>query len=138
MTGIYYHTIDAKGRLFIPARLREELGDVFYVTLSMDKCLSAFSSESWAVFTDKINAMPMARQRRFRPVLSHALKCVLDGQGRALLTQTLRTFAGLDKRVTIVGVGERAEFWDSDAFEVVDAQETTPEYIANVFEELEV
>ena len=58
MTGEYQHNLDSKGRLFIPARLREELGNVFYVTLSMDKCLSAYSAESWQVFADKVNAMP--------------------------------------------------------------------------------
>ncbi len=54
MTGEYLHTLDSKGRLSIPARLREDLGDVFYLTLSMDKCLSVFSSESWQVFSDKV------------------------------------------------------------------------------------
>ena len=66
MTGVYQHSLDAKGRLFIPAKLREELGDVFYVTLSMDKCLSAYSAENWQVFSDKVNAMPYVKQRKMR------------------------------------------------------------------------
>ena len=137
MTGTYEHTIDAKGRLFIPARLRDELGGVFYVTLSMEKCLSAYSKESWEKFMEKIKAMPKAKQIKMRPLFSHAAKCELDGQGRILLTQKLRDFAGLKKDVTVVGSGECAEFWDTETWEAVDAIETTPENIAGVFEELD-
>ncbi len=137
MTGIYNHTLDAKGRLFIPARLRDELGDVFYVTLSMEKCLSAYSSESWATFMEKIKAMPRAKQIKMRPLFSHAAKCELDAQGRILLPQALRNFAGLVKNVTVVGAGECAEFWDSDTWTSVDTLETTPENIAEVFTELD-
>jgi len=137
MTGIYQHTIDAKGRLFIPARLREELGDVFHVTLSMEKCLSAYSNESWEKFMEKIKAMPKAKQIKMRPLFSHAAKCELDAQGRILLSQTLRDFASLKKSVTVVGAGECAELWDSEVWAAVDAGETTTENIANVFEELE-
>ena len=137
MTGIYQHTIDAKGRLFIPARLREELGDVFHVTLSMEKCLSAYSNESWEKFMEKIKAMPKAKQIKMRPLFSHAAKCELDAQGRILLSQALRDFASLKKSVTVVGAGECAELWDSEVWAAVDAGETTTENIANVFEELE-
>ena len=63
MTGEYQHSLDAKGRLFIPARMREELGDVFYVTISPDKCLSAYSGEHWQELCDKVNAMPFVKQR---------------------------------------------------------------------------
>ena len=137
MTGIFQHTIDAKGRLSIPARLREELGEVFYVTLSMEKCLSAYSSESWESFVEKIKAMPKAKQIRMRPLFSHASKCDLDSQGRILLSQALRDFAGLEKNVTVVGAGECVEIWDSDTWTAVDVIETTPEYIAEVYMELD-
>ena len=137
MTGIYQHSIDAKGRLFIPARLREELGEVFYVTLSMEKCLSAYSSESWERFKEKIKEMPKAKQIKMRPLFAHASKCELDGQGRILLTLALRDFAGLKKSVAVVGAGECAEFWDSETWASKDALETTPENIASVFMELD-
>jgi len=137
MTGIYQHTIDAKGRLFIPARLREELGDVFYVTLSMEKCLSAYSNVSWEKFMEKIKAMPKAKQIKMRPLFSHASKCELDGQGRILLSQSLRDFADLKKSVAVVGAGECTEFWDSEAWAARDAVETTPENIADVYMELD-
>jgi len=138
MEGIFQHTVDAKGRLFIPARLREELGDVFFVTLSMEKCLTAYSSESWDRFMEKIKAMPKAKQIKMRPLFSHATKCGLDGQGRILLTQALRDFAGLGTNVTVVGTGECAEIWDAAAWAEVDKAETTTENIAEVYRELEV
>ena len=137
MTGVYRHSIDAKGRLFIPAKLREELGETFYVTLSMEKCLSAYSEESWSRFTDKIKEMPRSKQIKMRPLFSHAAKCELDTQGRILLPQALRDFANLEKNVAIVGAGECAEFWNEDAWNEIDAIETTPENIAEVFTELD-
>ena len=137
MTGIYQHTIDAKGRLFMPAKLREELGDVFYVTLSVERCLSAYSAESWDAFMAKIKAMPKLKQIKMRPMFAHAAKCELDSQGRILLPQALRDFAGLNKNVTVVGSGECAEIWDSDTWNGVDVAETTPENIAEVFMELD-
>ena len=137
MTGEYQHTLDSKGRLSIPARLREDLGNVFYVTLSMDKCLSAYSSESWEIFSEKVNAMPYVKQRKMRPLFAYAAKCELDAQGRILIPQNLRDFAGLTKNVTVVGSNNHAEFWDSDNWEAVNVVETTPENIAAVMEELE-
>ena len=137
MTGIYRHTIDPKGRLFMPAKLREELGDVFYVTLSMEKCLSAYSSESWDRFMEKIKAMPRAKQIKMRPLFAHAAKCELDSQGRILLPQSLRAFADLEKNVVVVGAGECAEFWDEANWDEIDLAETTPENIAEVFMELD-
>ena len=77
MTGVYQHTLDSKGRIFIPAKLREELGNVFFVTLSMEKCLSAYSSESWDKFMEKIVAMPKTKQIKMRPLFAHAAKCEL-------------------------------------------------------------
>lgn len=137
MTGVYDHTLDAKGRLSIPVRLREELGNVFYVTLSMDKCLSAYSAESWQVFSDKISAMPYVNQRKMRPLFAYAAKCELDAQGRILIPQNLRDFAGLTKEVTVVGCNNHAEFWDSESWKAVYIEETTPENIAAAMEELE-
>ena len=135
--GEYQHNLDSKGSLFIPAKLREDLGDVFYVTISMDKCLSAYSGESWQAFSDKVNAMPYVKQRKMRPLFAYATRCELDSQGRILLPQSLRDFAGLEKSVTVVGSNNHAEFWDSDSWQSVRLEEITPENIAAVMEELE-
>ena len=116
MTGEYMHTLDAKGRLAVPSRLRDELGGVFYVTLSMDRCLSAYSAESWQRFSDKVDAMPFVKQRRMRPLFAFAARCEADAQGRILLPQNLRDYAGLTKDVTIVAL-ERDPRCGNDAGE---------------------
>ena len=137
MTGEYQHSLDNKGRLFIPAKLRDELGEVFFVTLSMERCLCAYSSENWAEFSAKVNAMPYVKQRKMRPLFAHAARCELDSQGRALIPQNLRQYAGLTKSVTVVGCNNHAELWDSENWKAVFEEETTPENIAAVMEELE-
>ncbi len=137
MTGVYRHVLDAKGRLFIPARLREELGDTFYVTISMEHCLSAYSASSWERMTEKVKAMKKVDQGKIRPLFSHAAKCEPDAQGRILLPQALREWADIEKNVAVVGAGECAEFWNEDKWNEVDAAETSAENIAAVFAELD-
>ena len=137
MTGEYQHALDNKGRLFIPAKLRDELGEVFFITLSMDRCLCAYSSASWEAFSEKVNAMPYVKQRKMRPLFAYAARCELDSQGRALIPQHLREYAGFTKNVTVLGCNNHAELWDSDTWAAVYRQETTPENIAAVMEELE-
>ena len=136
MTGGHQHTLDAKGRLFIPAKLREELGNIFFVTISPEKCLSAYSSESWENLSDKVNAMPYRDQRKMRPLFAYATKCELDSQGRILLPQMLREFAGLTKNVTVVGNNNHAEIWDTERWNDVFSEEGTPENLMAVMEEL--
>ena len=137
MTGEYQHSLDSKGRIFIPAKLRDELGEVFFITLSMDRCLSAYSSDNWQTLSEKVNAMPYVKQRKMRPLFAHAARCELDAQGRTLIPQALRDYAGLTKNVTVVGCNNHAEFWDSETWKSVYEEETTPENIAAVMEELE-
>ena len=136
MTGEYRHSLDSKGRVFIPARLREELGDVFYITLSMDHCLNIYSNENWKIFTDKVNTMSYINQRKMRPLFAHAVKCELDAQGRALIPQALRDYAGLVKNVAVVGCNNHAEIWDGDTWSEINSLETSAENIAAVLEEL--
>lgn len=136
LTGEYSHTLDVKGRLFMPAKLRENLGSCFVVTISMDKCLSVYSAESWKAFSEKSNAMSYVQQRKMRPLFAYAARLELDNQGRILIPQTLRAFAGLSKNVTIVGCNNHAELWDSEAWRAVSELEITPENIAAVMEEL--
>lgn len=136
MTGEYQHNIDAKGRLFIPARLREELGDVFYVTIGTDPCLIIYPMESWNGFVDKFNSLPYSKAKKMRPVFANAAKCEPDSQGRILLPQKLRDYAGLKKDVTVVGVASRAEIWDTDNYRAVEEEDLMPENLASVMEEL--
>ncbi|MBR4474099.1 MAG: division/cell wall cluster transcriptional repressor MraZ [Oscillospiraceae bacterium] len=137
VTGEYQHALDNKGRIFIPARLREELGQVAYVTLSMDRCLSVYSENSWEGLIQKVNALPYVRQRKMRPLFAHAVRCEMDAQGRILLPQSLRDWAGLEKNVTVVGCNNHAELWNSESWQSVLQEETSPENIAAVLEELE-
>ena len=137
MTGEFQHALDNKGRIFIPARLREELGQAVFVTLSMDRCLSVYSKENWDLFTGKVNALPYVRQRKMRPLFAYAVRCDLDAQGRILLPQNLRDWAGLVKNVTVVGCNNHAELWDSEAWAAICAEESQPENIAAVMEELD-
>jgi len=138
MTGEYQHTIDAKGRLFIPSKLREELGDTFYITVGMDPCLSIYSLESWNGFIDRFNSMPYSRSRRMRPLFANAAKCELDGQGRILIPQKLRDYAGLKKEITVIGVSSRAEIWDSERWRRIEEEELTAENLSEVMEELSI
>lgn len=136
MTGQYQHSMDSKGRLFIPAKLREELGDTFYVTMGIDRCLSVYSEDSWSRFTDKFESLPYSRTRAMRPLFANAAKCEPDAQGRILLPGKLREYAGITKDVVVIGVSNRAEIWDAAAWNAEEAQELNPENLAAVMEEL--
>lgn len=131
MTGIFEHIIDAKGRLAIPARLKEELGEVFYVALPMeDKTyLAAYTAETWQGILDKVNAMPFSMQGDLRGFFGLAARCELDAQGRILIPQNLRDIAKLDKNVTIVGNNNRAEIWSSELY-ALEKSKDTPEKLA--------
>jgi MraZ protein len=136
MTGQYQHNIDAKGRLFIPAKLREELGETFYVTMGIDRCLSVYSDDSWAKFTEKFDSMPYSKTRAMRPLFANAAKCEPDTQGRILIPAKLREYAGLEKDVVVIGVSNRAEIWNAAAWNELEAQELNPENLAAAMEEL--
>ena len=114
MTGQYAHNIDGKGRLFIPARLREELGQTFHVTVGLDHCLSIYSDESWAAFTDKVRALPYSKAKALRPLFANAVDCEPDAQGRILIPAKLREYAGLQKEVVVIGSFDRAEIWNAE------------------------
>lgn len=118
LTGQYKHSIDAKGRLFVPAKLREELGGVFYIATGPDAVLTVYSEAGWAELEERIRSMPVMQSRELRRILySSAMKGETDAQGRVLLSPTLRSYAGLDKSATIVGVGDHAEIWESQRWE---------------------
>lgn len=122
LTGEYDHIIDGKGRLFMPARLREELGRAFYVCKGIDNCLFVFSEENWENIVKKANELPMSKTiATQRKLFSTAYKCEPDAQGRILITQKLKDWAALTKNVTIVGVGFHAEIWDSDRWNDIDS-----------------
>ena len=118
--GEYNHTIDAKGRLIVPAKFREALGDEFVVTRGLDDCLFVFPNEGWKVFEEKLSTLPVANKnaRRFaRFFLSGAATGELDKQGRILIPTTLREYGALEKEVVFIGVANRVEIWSKERWE---------------------
>ena len=112
--GEYNHSIDPKGRLIIPSKFREILGDEFVVTKGLDGCLFVFPNDEWQAFEEKLRALPMANKnaRKFsRFFMVGATTCELDKQGRILLPSTLREFADLEKDVVLAGLLNRIEIW---------------------------
>lgn len=116
----YNHTIDAKGRLIIPSKFREILGEEFVVSKGMDGCLFVYANDDWNAFEQKLTSLPLINKeaRKFaRFFLAGAAQVELDKQGRILLPASLREFAELDKDVVLVGVGSRIEIWNKDKYE---------------------
>ncbi len=115
-TGQYNHTIDPKGRLILPAKFREILGEEFVVTKGLDGCLFVYPKDEWAKIEEKFREVPLTTKdaRKFsRFFFSGAAPCELDKQGRVLLPQVLREYAELEKEVVVAGVLNRIEIWDS-------------------------
>lgn len=118
--GEYNHTIDAKGRLIVPSRFREILGDAFVVTKGLDGCLFVYDNEEWKLFEEKLRALPITNKeaRQFvRFFLAGAAEVEVDKQGRILLPNVLREFAQINKDVALLGVGSRIEIWGRERFE---------------------
>lgn len=118
--GEYNHAIDPKGRIIVPAKFRESLGDAFVVTQGLDGCLFVYSDTEWQAFEEKLKTLPMANKdaRKFvRFFLAGAARVEVDKQGRILLPSNLRQFAGLEKDCALVGVGGRVEIWDRERWE---------------------
>lgn len=136
MTGVYSHTIDTKGRVFMPAKLREYLGDCFYVTISSEKCLTVHSLSSWKTFEERFDELPYSQAKSLRPLFAQAAKVELDAQGRILIPQKLRAFAELSKNVVIVGISKRVEIWDADRWAAIEEEENNPDNLAKGMERL--
>lgn len=115
--GEYNHTIDVKGRVIVPSKFREGLGEEFVVTKGLDGCLFVFPNEEWNLFEEKLRSLPVANKdaRKFaRFFLAGAANMEIDKQGRILLPSVLREFAGLEKDVVLVGVSSRVEIWNKE------------------------
>ncbi|WP_159722099.1 division/cell wall cluster transcriptional repressor MraZ [Enterococcus sp. CSURQ0835] len=113
--GEFQHNIDAKGRLIVPSKLREQLGEKFIVTRGLDGCLFGYPMTEWSNLEQKLNEMPLSKKdaRTFvRFFYSAATECELDKQGRINIPQTLRQHAELDKECVITGVANRIEIWN--------------------------
>lgn len=136
LMGEYHHTIDDKGRLTIPSKIREQLGDNFIVTRGMDKCLFVYPQEEWNAVIEKYKELPNTKDARnfMRFFLSGATQNDFDKQGRINIVSTLRDYANLKKDCVIIGVNDRLEIWSKEGWETFI--ETNEENLSDIADKL--
>ncbi|MBQ7265185.1 MAG: division/cell wall cluster transcriptional repressor MraZ [Firmicutes bacterium] len=123
--GEYAHAIDDKGRIIIPAKLRNLLGDEFYITKGFDNCLAVYPKERWEEFMTKLSALPKSVKRNrqlSRHFTASACKCEPDKNGRIIISQSLKEFAALSKEIVSIGSNDCIEIWDKKAWEEYNAE----------------
>ena len=133
LIGEYEHSLDAKGRLIMPAKLRDDIGEKFIITKGLDGCLFGFSQNEWTNFEEKLKTLPLTNKnaRDFvRFFLSGAIECEIDKQGRFLIPINLRESANLQKEVVIIGVGTRIEIWNKEKWNSYNDENISVEDIA--------
>ena len=117
LIGEYTHTIDTKGRIIMPSKLKEDIGEKFVITKGLDGCLFVYSKAEWKNFEDKLRSFPLTNKDAralVRFFLAGAMECEVDKQGRFLISSNLREFASLEKDVVIIGVLDKIEIWSKD------------------------
>ena len=120
LTGEFNHSIDSKGRLIIPSKLRDSLGEHFVITKGMDGCLFVYPENEWEAFEEKLRTLPLTNKkaRDFnRFFLGSAVDGEIDKQGRVLISSSLRTYASLEKEVVLAGVLDKVEIWSKEAWD---------------------
>ncbi len=135
LMGTYEHTIDAKGRMAFPTKLRERLGVSFIVTIGLDGCLYVYSADDWEIFTEKLRTLTGDKAKAAKKIIISACTVEPDKQGRILIPQKLRDYAGLDHDVTVLGVIDRAEIWDTARFNAFN-DEITNEMLSDALSDL--
>lgn len=140
--GEYNHTLDAKGRLIIPAPFRENLGEQFVATRGLDRCIFVYPRPEWYILEERLKSLPLTRKeaRIFaRFFFSGATECDFDKQGRIFLPANLRKYAELNKDTVIIGVSNRVEIWSSSYWEgYLEAALNKDEELAETIQELEI
>ena len=132
----YNHTVDAKGRLSIPSKFREQLGDEFVITKGMDGCLFAYANDDWEEFERKLSALPTLTNKDARQFvrffMAGAASVDVDKQGRILLPNHLKAHAALERDVVLVGAGTRIEIWSLDRWEIMNPDKDMDEIAAGM------
>jgi MraZ protein len=140
LIGEYNHTMDSKGRIAIPAKFREKLGAGAIITRGLDNCLFVFGANEWESLVNKLMSLPLsqANSRAFvRLMLAGARDAEFDSQGRILIPDYLRKYAGLKKNVVVAGLYSRIEIWDAERWEEYKRKtESKTEEIAERLSEL--
>lgn len=123
LLGEYRHVVDAKNRLFIPAKFREELGESFYITRKiMEKCLAIYSETEWQKFSEKLNTLPDSKVGKIKQfIYSKTAQVTTDTHGRILLPANLISYAEIEKNVVIAGIGDHVQIWDEAAWDKQEA-----------------
>lgn len=138
LIGEYQHNIDLKGRVAVPAKFRDDLGALFYITKGLDNCLFVLPQDEWNRLIDKIKALPISKARGLqRFFFSGAAEVVPDKQGRILIPTQLREHAKLDKEVTFIGTSSRVEIWNSSKWAEFNS-ELTQENIEEAMDMLDL
>ncbi len=140
--GEYQHTIDSKGRLIVPSKFRDGLGQKFVITKGLDNCLFVYPMDEWNIIEKKLKNLPFTKKdaRAFvRFFFSGANECELDKQGRILLPSNLREYAKLEKDAVILGVSSRIEIWSKEVWESY-SQEAEMDYeeIAEKLQDIDI
>lgn len=117
--GRYEHTVDAKNRMFVPAKFKEAMGASFKVTYNdFNKCILAYSEEEWEKYEKKISELPSLQFEDFiRTIYSNTVDVQVDSQGRIVIPQFLKDKVGIQKNVLVMGVGNRMEIWAQNVYE---------------------
>ena len=124
--GSYSHSLDAKKRVFIPAKFREELGNEFYITRKFDPYLSVYTAEDWAEFVETISRLPESEATELQEyLLGVAQKCTPDSNGRIILDEKLMKHADIDKNLVFVGAGRQIKIWAEEAWNERESKRNT-------------
>ena len=135
--GEFSHNLDAKGRLFMPAKFREQLSETFVVARSFDTCLAVYPPQKWNTLCEKIRALPEWKSKKLaRFLYPSACEAAPDAQGRILIPCALRDYAGLGKSAVVIGMGDYAEIWDPQKLDGARADDT-PADIIEMMKELD-
>ena len=134
--GNYQHSIDTKGRLFLPAKQRSYVGEKVYMTRGLDDCIFLFSEEGWNAFVESLMSLPTSKSRTaLRFFSGNAALSDVDGQGRITIPQSLRKITGIEKDVTVVGALNRIEIWDTERWDSFNLQ-TDSSAVSELLEEV--
>lgn len=137
MTGTYEHTLDAKGRMFLPAKLREELGPSFHVAVGANrdaagicKYLVMYPDATWRRLQERVAELPSSQAAAMDVIFGNAARCEPDSQWRILIPQDLRDYAGLTRDIVVVGNNDKTKIWDAQAWNEKKKRELTPGQVA--------